>query len=563
MSKAIREKLITSIKEESKKNENGSLPLDSYFNKLRTIFYYAKKDKWDSLMDSILTPISGGFAGMKKVEKVESLEFLTDLAIGLKSKLVHWHLLNEVGSDALSISYRNVCSVLKNCSDDKAAQALMINIRKETIDRFKAEGVEGAPAEDEASALVGDSPLSYIENVIALIEKSDLAKQAVANIDGESPSYVGNDYGAFLKYFMWFGASFQTTNPPLVKMAWEIDEAGNEEVFKDIVASEFKDRKLNCSRDKDIDELYSLFVISIVERSCRLSRDIYLKTGGKTGYVCYQVSPKYHDNGAAMAEEVKRVYSVLEKRMGGVPNISFKLPGTREGLEAAKILAPLGISITVTLCFGLFQAYEFAKVLKEGESIFSAVVVMNGRLAFPVRDELVEKGIEGGSDASRNAGVEITRHLYRKLYAPESEGGLGCDPDVIRILNASLRIYGNDIPDVTEIWGTPSITIFPNVRRAYDVVPREFTTTTVQNSTPDSDMALMKNSEIFKQAWWVEGDPEDFKPADYVTLTKECDQAVVEWPPIAATLSQFLSTYEQSVDIIQKVLLSDYCEALV
>ena len=108
-----------------------------------------------------------------------------------------------------------------------------------------------------------------------------------------------------------------------------------------------------------------------------------------------------------------------------------------------------------------------------------------------------------------------------------------------------------------------TVTLCFGLFQAYDLVPREFSTVTVKKETPANDMEKMKNSEIFKQAWWVEGDPAEFKPASYLTLTEEYDQAIVEWPPINATLNQFLGSYEQSVDIIQKVIITSFSEAIV
>ena len=265
--------------------------------------------------------------------------------------------------------------------------------------------------------------------------------------------------------------------------------------------------------------------------------------------ICYQVSPMNHNNAKGMIAELEAVYSRFQQRFGGEPNVSFKIPGTSAGLEAARVLSPKGFSFTITLSFGAFQTLEFARVLNTGTALFNAVVVMNGRLAFPVRDELLAMGAAGAEKASEFAGVETTRKIYNKMYSPESAGGLGIQKSKVRIMNASLRIYGTEIPDIAEIWGSPAITVFPNVRRAYDAIGRSFTHGTVENSTPAQAMEVLVKSEIFRQAWWVPGDDEALRPARQLSLEKKDDDYVVAWQPIAETLKAFIQTYQETADL--------------
>ena len=127
--------------------------------------------------------------------------------------------------------------------------------------------------------------------------------------------------------------------------------------------------------------------------------------------------------------------------------------------------------------FALFQADAFARVLARSTAVSSFIVVMNGRLAFPVRDQLIAMKGENNTpylQASRLVGVEVTRKLFRRLYGAEHEGGLALDRRRVGIMNASLRIYGDQIPDITQIWGSPAITIFPNARHALDSTDRVF-----------------------------------------------------------------------------------------
>jgi transaldolase len=257
------------------------------------------------------------------------------------------------------------------------------------------------------------------------------------------------------------------------------------------------------------------------------------------------VNPRLHDDPARMADEATALHRELTRRLGGVPNVVFKLPSTAAGLEAAARLAAAGIGVTITLTFSVAQADAFARVLRTSRAPVSYIAIMNGRMAFPVRDELKAAGVPGGVEAARWAGVEVTRKACRRLYGPEGEGGLGVDPGRVKIMIASLRIYDDWLPDLSELWGVPLITIFPNVRRAYDSHPRPFAGNALAQSTPADAVQTMMKSEIFRQAWWMPGDPEAARPARPLSLDRRDSTALAQWAPMAQTLKQFIELYDQ------------------
>jgi hypothetical protein len=150
--------------------------------------------------------------------------------------------------------------------------------------------------------------------------------------------------------------------------------------------------------------------------------------------------------------------------------------------------------------------------------------------------------------------VEVTRHIYQKFYSPEEEGGLGLDREKIKILNASLRVYDEDIPDISEIWGTPLITIFPNVRRAYDFNKRSVSALSVTMQTDTKVMKELRESELFRQAWWVPQDDEAFRPDIELTLTEKDEEAVLKWLPIKQTLDQFITEYRNLRNVVSDLL---------
>jgi len=432
--------------------------------------------------------------------------------------------------------------------------------RIDTSSRFKAEGLtEESDLNREVESLLGGSIAAYVENITESIAGSNLSEVTAARFSGKSDTEIGNDYAAFLQYVLWLGGSFVTTNPVLVKVAWDINpDYWNQKVDR-LIKESYTDEDLKKlltmdekEVDKKIEDINSLITMSVVEENCLLMRDIFLVTEGSAGNVSLQVNPKNHSDGEEMVSEAKNLYEKLEERLGGVPNVVFKLPGTAGGKYAAGKLTSQGIGVNITVNFGAFQSLGMGEVLKEGATLVSYISLMNGRMAFPVRDELKEREIEGGESAARLAGVEVARKIYRRLYTPDNGKGLDIDKKKVKFVIASLRIYDGWIPDILELYGSPVITIFPNVRRAFDKDKQPFSPDTIIKLTPDDILEVLFKSEIFRQAWWMPGDPEDLKPQRVLSL-EVCDSKEVEkWKPVAQTQDQFVTFYDQMGDMVRE-----------
>ena len=513
--------------------------------------FYMTGTEWKQRFEALIEILRNRYRNVDHLTRVKMLEFLTLLAIGLKSYLIHLRLVDIIGVDEIERSYLKVWNLLleSESADKDAANQLCSQLIASNAKQFEAEGISAASAESEAAILVGNKPSQYVRRVSKKITSSNFYQYSIEQKSSHEKTILGNDYGEFLQYTMWLGYSFQTTNPPLIKMIWDLDRPYWSNRLLEVVA------EMERSGEKlDVEKTCSLAAMIVVEKACRLLRDWFLLSEGKEGYVCFQVNPIHNGNSDAMVSEAIFVYETLSKRLKGVPNVSFKLPGTRAGLLAARVLSQKGYSLTITLNFTTFQAMEFGKVFKESKALTSYVVVMNGRLAYPVRDELATLGQNSVPNASWFAGVEVTRHIFQKFYSSEQDGGLGLDREKVKILNASLRVYGEEIPDISEIWGTPLITIFPNVRRAYDMKKRTVPVDSVVHQTEVSVMEDLKKSELFRQAWYVPQDDESFKPDKVLTLTEKDDAAVLEWLPIQQTLGQFITEYQKLRDIIEGVL---------
>jgi hypothetical protein len=262
--------------------------------------------------------------------------------------------------------------------------------------------------------------------------------------------------------------------------------------------------------------------------------------------------------------EVVSIYEELKAKLdGGVPNVVFKLPGTLAGLKACRDVTGRGIGVNITVNFGMFQQLRFAEAIQAGSAIYSCLTEMNGRLAYPVRDELLAKlgelqqhGIDEARarEAAAWSGVAVVKRL-EKLLASK-----GYDLAKVRPLVASLRIYEGEpgscclptaFPDISEQLGTGIITVFPNIRHAFDALEQIcLKPTRVAEPTPEHVLEVLQHSEIFRQAYYVAdsawvSDDSRFKPACELTL--EDEESVFLYPPVYNTLTQFAESYDRFV----------------
>jgi len=529
-------------------------------------------EKLKVVLDEISRTVTSGDPDLLGV-----LDFLVNLAIGLRSFLPNWVLSPALDSVAIDALAEKVTDATENLTviAGQAAAELAARVRNETIARLKAEGTtDESQAATMADCLMGNSLVDYVSNIAGELQRSNLMGVAEARSQGRTQTQLGNDYAVFLQYVIWLGGSFVTTNPALVKLAWDTDpELWNKRVDDLILLKYTSDQLSKLLRGPQselnaaIRTINSAVTMAVVQENCRLLRDIFLVTEGREGYVSLQVNPKNHDDWQQMVTEAKNLYGSLENQFGGVPNVVFKLPATAAGISAAEKLTSEGIGVTITVEFSVFQALGFAEVLNRGKMLVAYLALMNGRLAYPVRDEMKTKGVPGGVEAARWAGVEVARKAYRRLYAPPEQGGMGVDPERIKLLIASLRIYDDWIPDISQLWGCPVITIFPNVRRKFDISPAtrgqglpptqvrgsiDFTGDAVLGATPDDQLKVLLESEIFRQAWWVPGDPEQYRPKRVLTLETKDSEALLNWPPVANTLGEFIDLYEKMGQMVRE-----------
>jgi len=524
-------------------------------------------------LDRIVACLQRDFEEADRETRKRFFIFLTKLTLDLVSFLPQWNLKNGemhksmvlTDADIEEHAARNE-KILEGWSaqDEALARSLLDDWLDETKYRLRVEGVtEGCENENLAKKIVGNSVIEYMDNVKNSFEKSNIRKICELRASGQTKTEIGNDHTTNLEYAMWLGASFVTTNPQLVEIAWEL----NPELWKrrttEIVKSRYSPNTLSVlveerSRkdyEEFIEEVNTDITIEVVYENAKMLRPIFLLSGGGKGMVCLQVNPLKHSNTDSMIHEALYAYSRLTEMFGGVPNIVFKLPATKAGLEAARELTSRGIGVTITVSFGLFQALPFAEVINRGNAIVSYLVVMNGRLADPVIGELKEIG-EDVAEAGRWAGIAVAKRLYQKLYGSQSSGGRGYDSKRIRIIVASLRNYEGSFPDITEVVGVPILTVFPNIRRAFDAECRGIDPDAVEKPIDEKILETLLRSELFRQAYQLPEDHGDIKPR--FALSLDDNEEVLNYPPVKNTIGQFCEYRLKTGELVMNHLL-DLC----
>jgi len=501
------------------------------------LLFYTSPDDFAEQATNLCARVREQFRSAGAEGRVEVLNSTVRICLGLYSAQVHWSLTDAALHDGSSVDEKDLVGwaarflgVLRDmCLEDPAPAAIAgERWRGRLAARYRAEGLEESEAADEASALTAEGLPAMVEALALSVSQSN-----VRRFVGSGQTDFGNDYATCLDYPLLLGASFVTTNPPLVLMAIKAGALPEAELTS---LCSVKPRWLSPA---------GVAARLTVRQNAVALRPVFLVSGGRKGYACLQVDPRY-SSGEEMVREALYQYEQLRDDLGGVPNVVFKVPATKAGLDASAALAEQGIGTTATVCFGLFQAMRFAEVMSAGQALTSYVVVMNGRLAGPVAEELDDSLREAG----RLAGVAVAKRLQRALYG-SGPAARGYDPEQVRILVASLRNHAGAIPDIEETLGVPVITVFPDIRRAFDASPIRLDAQRVWRPLDEETLRHLAQSEVFRQAHYMPGDPGNLRPQRPLTL--EDDDQVRAWAPVQRTLSQFVEAFAEAEELVQEI----------
>jgi transaldolase len=146
-----------------------------------------------------------------------------------------------------------------------------------------------------------------------------------------------------------------TTNPTIFQKAITSGTAYDEQV---------RDLAL---RGVDIGEALRAITTADVRAACDLLRPVYEASGGVDGRVSIEVDPRIaHDTRRTVAE-ARALWWLVDR-----PNLFIKIPATTEGLPAISQALAEGISVNVTLIFGLSRYDSVMEAFLDGMERYRA-----------------------------------------------------------------------------------------------------------------------------------------------------------------------------------------------
>jgi transaldolase len=209
-------------------------------------------------------------------------------------------------------------------------------------------------------------------------------------------------------------------------------------------------------------------------------RPVYQASGGRDGYVSYEVPPDIAHDSEASTFHAARLFDLLS-----VPNALIKIPATVEGLPAIQASIAAGVNVNVTLVFSVARYREVVEAYLAGleeraaaggdlgqvASVASFFVSRVDTLLDPILEERVEEGGPDATLASSRLGTaaidnaKLAYQAWLELFAGprwEALAALGARPQ--RCLWASTSTKNPNYRDVLyseELIGPDTVNTMP------------------------------------------------------------------------------------------------------
>jgi transaldolase len=193
-------------------------------------------------------------------------------------------------------------------------------------------------------------------------------------------------------------------------------------------------------------------------------RPLYDKTDGRDGFVSLEVNPHLAHDTRGTTEEGRRLWAALNR-----PNVLIKVPATANGLPAIQQLIGEGISVNVTLLFGLpryrqvVEAYlagvearaAQGKPVKHLASVASFFVSRIDALVDPLLEKIMARGGKEAdlAKAARGqtaiASAKMAYRIYQEIFGSDRFKKLAAQgARAQRLLWASTSTKNPDYSDV-------------------------------------------------------------------------------------------------------------------
>ncbi|GAA5119697.1 transaldolase [Alloalcanivorax gelatiniphagus] len=180
----------------------------------------------------------------------------------------------------------------------------------------------------------------------------------------------------------------------------------------------------------DVDKATQVITTDDVREACKVMRPVFDATDGVDGRVSIEVSPGFAHHTEETVKEAAELWSIVDQ-----PNLLIKIPGTKEGWPAITETLAAGISVNVTLIFGLEQYRNVMEAYVSGlekaadnghdlSTIHSVASFFVSRVDSEIdkRLEAMTEGPGTNADLRGKAGVANARlafQMYEQFFAGE------------------------------------------------------------------------------------------------------------------------------------------------
>ena len=241
----------------------------------------------------------------------------------------------------------------------------------------------------------------------------------------------------------------------------------NPAIFEKAIAESHdydEDIRAMALEGKGAEAIYETLSQRDVQSAADEFRSLYDRTDGRDGYVSLEVNPHLARDTAGTIEEARRLWATLNR-----PNVLIKVPATAEGLPAIRQLISEGISVNVTLLFGLPRYRQVTdaylagietraaqgKPLKHVASVASFFVSRIDAMVDPLLKKRIVQGDREANVAKQVHGqvavasAKMAYQIYKEIFGSARFKKLADKgARVQRLLWASTGTKNPDYPDV-------------------------------------------------------------------------------------------------------------------
>ena len=222
----------------------------------------------------------------------------------------------------------------------------------------------------------------------------------------------------------------------------------------------------------DPEEIFEQLAYRDVWGACELLRPTFEETGGRDGYVSFELPASLAFDAEGSIEAAVHHRDAIDR-----PNVLIKVPGTEQGVRAFEELTARGVNVNVTLLFAVERHREIAEAflrglerrLEAGEPIDRSASVASffvSRVDTKVDKALEEKGREDLRGRAAVANAKLAYAAFREIFSGERwERLAAAGANVQRPLWGSTSTKNPDYPDtlyVDELIGPDTVNTMPD-----------------------------------------------------------------------------------------------------